>query len=248
MSTPTIIYQDSDLLVIDKPAGLTVNTSDTTIHEQTVQDWVEKQYDIQSQPNKDVSESDFYKRGGIVHRIDKETSGILLIAKNEDSFLNLQSQFKLRTVHKTYHTLVHGIVKPSEGEVTVPIGRLPWNRRLFGVVAGGREAYTSYKVLKHVQDSEGLQTYSYLEVSPKTGRTHQIRVHMKYLQHPIVADALYSGRKTSRNSREQLSRLFLHAHSISFLHPHSQKELTFISELPQELNDFMKSLKEVPNS
>lgn len=236
MSVPPIeiIFEDDDLIVINKPSGITVNRSETTKEGTTVQEWAEtkvlKDYDKTSD---DLS--DFYNRGGIVHRLDKETSGILLIAKNPKSFLELQRQFKERIVKKTYLALAHGNVTPSSGEINVPVGRLPWNRKQFGVVAGGREALTKYTVISSKYYETLKEELSLVELYPETGRTHQIRVHLKYIGYPIFGDFLYAGRKTQRNDRKALSRVFLHAHKITFLHPTEGKEMTFVSPLPDEL-------------
>ncbi len=238
MNPIRIIYEDDDILVLDKPAGITVNRSETTKGEETVQDWIEKQFSIFNfQFSKGNEETDFYKRSGIVHRIDKETSGILLAAKNIEAFENLQRQFKERVVKKTYIALVHGKVVPEVGEISVPVGRLPWNRKKFGVVAGGREAVTKYKVLsiKYLVFGKKEEQLSLLELNPLSGRTHQIRVHLKYFNHPIFADFLYAGRKTSRDDRKFLNRVFLHAHKISFMHPKTNEQISFESPLPSEL-------------
>jgi 23S rRNA pseudouridine1911/1915/1917 synthase len=172
-----------------------------------------------------------------VHRIDKETSGILLVAKTPQAFDDLQKQFKERTIKKTYLALVHGKVVPETGEISVPVGRLPWNRKKFGVLAGGREAVTKYKVLSilYLVFGKKEEPFSLLELYPETGRTHQIRVHLKYFNHPIFADFLYAGRKTSRDDRKVLSRVFLHAEKIIFTHPVSKKSITLESPLPEEL-------------
>lgn len=229
-----IIFEDDNILVLDKPWGITVNRSESE-KDKTVQDWVEEQGKINLQ-NSD-KENDFFKRSGIVHRIDKETSGILLAAKDPISFENLQSQFKERTVDKTYLALVHGKLEGG-GEVKVPVGRLPWNRKRFGVLSGGREASTKYDVVKSVViNGEPL---TLLEVSPETGRTHQIRVHLKYINHPVFGDPLYAGRKISRNDRKILPRLFLHAHKISFTHPKIGEKVDFISPLPRELAEILE--------
>lgn len=250
---PTIIYEDDALLVINKPAGITVNKSDTTIHEETIQDWAQKHLHLPDAPaRKEETDEEgekiydyaqlFLERGGIVHRIDKETSGILLIAKTKEAFENLQKQFKERTVKKNYRTLVHGKVTPKDGEINIPVGRLPWNRRQFGVVAGGREALTRYKTLEYLELTINKQkeVLSFLEVYPETGRTHQIRVHMKYLNHPVFADFLYAGRKTSRNDRKLLERVFLHAYTISFRHPVTNEEMTYNASLPEELQNVLE--------
>jgi len=305
---PKIIFEDNDILVLDKPAGMVVNKSDTTVGEKTVQEWVEgylkirstkheirNKYKIQNSPPRadqplaenvqndfefrpDLIGIEFSNRAGIVHRLDKETSGIILVAKTKEAFENLQKQFKERQVKKTYIALVHGEVKYPVGEINVPVGRLPWNRKRFGVLAEGREAVTKYKVLRFYEVRSGMleaglrsekwdpysdishrflasqfphhTSYSLLELYPETGRTHQIRVHLKYFGHPIFADPLYAGRKTARNDRKLLPRIFLHASKISIYHPASpaggpeSKELvSFESPLPEELQDFLLGLK-----
>ncbi len=235
-----IIYEDSNILVLDKPAGIIVNRSETA-KEETVQDWIETKFKIQNSKFKIDESSDFYKRSGIVHRIDKETSGLLLAAKNESSFENLQRQFKERKVKKTYIALVHGKIAKGEGEVRIPVGRLPWNRKRFGVMAGGRDAVTRYRVISNIkyQISNSNEDLTLLELYPETGRTHQIRVHLKYLGHPIFGDFLYAGRKTARSDRKVLPRVFLHASKISFSHPITGKHMSFESEFPQELKNLI---------
>jgi len=233
-----IIYEDDSILILDKPAGITVNNSDTTINQETVQDFITNIYpDFANQKFND--DSDFYNRAGIVHRIDKETSGILVAAKTKNAFENLQGQFKQRIIDKTYVALVHGHIDLDEGEINVPVGRLPWNRKSFGVLAGGREAITHYKVLERFN-----KPFTLLELNPKTGRTHQIRVHLKYFNHPIFADFLYAGRKISRDDRKLLPRVFLHAKKISLTHPKSGERVTFESPLPQELKNVIDTLKD----
>ncbi|MFH1833271.1 MAG: RluA family pseudouridine synthase [Candidatus Levyibacteriota bacterium] len=176
--------------------------------------------------------------------MDKETSGILIVAKTPIAFVNLQAQFKERKVKKIYIALVHGKVEPSVGEIVVPVGRLPWNRKRFGVIAGGREAKTKYRVLRtmNYELSKNKESLTLLELSPETGRTHQIRVHLKYINHPIFSDPLYGGRKVSRNDRKVLPRVFLHAAKISFFHPKTGELISFESELQKELSDFLKKL------
>ncbi len=241
---PSIIYADSDMMVLDKPAGITVNRSETTIHEGTVQDWIEQNYhDVYANPM--GQDHDFYNRHGIVHRLDKETSGILLIAKTKESFEELQRQFKEREVKKTYLALAHGTLIPPEGEINVPVGRLEFNRKRFGIVPGGRESMTHYKVLemRYLHSRKQKETLSLVELYPKTGRTHQIRVHLKHLNRPIFSDMLYAGRKTSRDDRRLLPRVFLHAAGIQFFHPRTHKDMTFSAPLPHELQSFWDSLE-----
>jgi 23S rRNA pseudouridine1911/1915/1917 synthase len=185
-----IIYEDGDLAVVNKPAGLTVNRAETTKDQQTIQDWAEEKFNITTQGLKINQELkfgdegwdpsvDFYKRGGIVHRLDKETSGLLLIAKNPEAFVNLQKQFKERMVNKTYVALAHGLIAPTTGEIRVPVGRLPWNRNRFGVLPGGKESITNYSVITYYQMRKSNEKLSYVELYPHSGRTHQIRVHLK---------------------------------------------------------------------
>jgi 23S rRNA pseudouridine1911/1915/1917 synthase len=244
MNDIKILYEDSDILVIDKPAGVIVNKADTTKGEFTVQDFLEEQFKANQAWLSADKSSDFYLRAGIVHRIDKETSGILLVAKNLAGFIKLQSEFKERQVEKTYVALAHGKVEPQEGEISVPVGRLPWNRKRFGVLAGGKEAVTKYKVLaiKYLVNGKQREPLTLLELNPKTGRTHQIRVHLKYINHPIFGDEFYAGRKTSRDDRKILPRFFLHAKKIIFLHPATGKRVEFESPLPQELQTVLDSL------
>ena len=243
---PKVIYEDDVILVLDKPAGITVNKSDTTVGEQTVQDWVEEKFRIQNSEFRIDEETDFYKRAGIVHRLDKETSGILLVAKTPQAFENLQKQFKERIVKKTYIALAHGKIDEETGEIRVPVGRLPWNRKRFGIIPGGRDSITKYKILKiKYQIINGKkEPLTLLELYPETGRTHQIRVHLKYFNHPIYSDFLYAGRKTARSDRKILGRVFLHAAKISFKHPQTGKEVTFESPLPQDLREFLLKLSE----
>lgn len=218
-----VIYEDESILVINKPFGLTVNRSETTKGD-TLQDYLENNYKIP------------VERSGIVHRIDKETSGLLIVAKNDETFKSLQEQFKERTVKKTYISLVHGELN-SDGEVRVPLGRLPWNRKRFGVMAGGREAVTKYHVVRKINLNN--EVFTLLELYPETGRTHQIRVHLKYIGHPVFGDELYAGRKTARKDRKILPRLFLHASEISFTHPKTGKKMELACDLPKELIDLI---------
>ena len=267
---PKVIFEDSELLVLDKPAGMIVNRSDTTRGEKTVQDWVEDYLKV-SKGDAEVSEvskgvlaspfdtfdtfpafDTFLQRAGIVHRLDKETSGILLVAKTPQAFVNLQAQFKDRKVQKTYIALAHGKIEPESGEINVSVGRLPWNRKKFGVLSGGREAITKYKTINNLQltinptlprlRGASNEPLTLLELYPKSGRTHQIRVHLQYIHHPIFADPLYAGRKTSRNDRKLLSRIFLHASKISFYHPTTNKFISFESMLPHELEQYLNTI------
>jgi len=229
---PKIIFEDDSLFVIEKPSGWIVNEAATTTTQPVLQTWLRSNFQYP------ISNSQIL-RHGIVHRLDKETSGVMLIAKTEDAFTKLQAEFKAREVHKTYIALVHGRIDES-GEIDAPLGRLPWRRDRFGVVTGGRTSVTTYKPLQFFPGNNAGHTL--VEFYPKTGRTHQIRVHCKYIGHAIVADEFYAGRKTARNDRKWCPRLFLHAASIKFIHPISGKEVEFKSELPSDLQKVLQSL------
>lgn len=231
MELPKVIYQDDDLLILDKPTDWVVNEADTTKHLDTVQQWLSDNFDYEIAKNKEL-------RSGIVHRLDKPTSGVLVVAKNKASMENIQAQFKNREVQKTYVALAHGKVEPEEGVIDVPVGRLVWNKRKFGVVPGGREATTKYKVLNNYEKAG--DEYTLLELFPKTGRTHQIRVHLKHLGYPIVADKTYAGRKTWRHDTKWCPRLFLHAKKIEFKHPKTDKKVKFESDLSDDLTESIK--------
>lgn len=230
---PKIIFEDDSLFVVDKPAGWITNEADTTTTQPVLQSWIRENFEYPLKGNKEM-------RDGIVHRLDKETSGLIIVAKTKEAFEKLQAEFKSREVKKTYIALLHGKVEPAEGEIQALVGRLPWRRDRFGVIAGGRESQTLYKVLNFYSGNNGGHTL--IEFHPQTGRTHQIRIHAKHIGHAIVADEFYAGRKTARNDRKWCPHLFLHAASIKFIHPIVGKEVEFKSELPKELSDVIETL------
>lgn len=246
-----IIFEDDAILVINKPPGIIVNNADT-VKEPTVQDWAAIKLGLDPHPPKQPrvivakgeerisTMEDFVGRAGIAHRIDKETSGILLIAKNLPAFIELQRQFKERIVKKTYLALVHGEVVPAEGDINAPIARLPWNKEHFGIVPGGKESITKYKVVKHITNEHLHEKMTLVEVHPETGRTHQIRVHFKYINYPLVGDYLYAGRKTSRDDREWAPRCMLHAHKITFLHPVSGENISLEAPIPEDMGKLIQ--------
>ena len=236
------LFEDDDILVINKVAGITVNRSETTNNQITLQDQIDKEKKV----NTKDEDSEFVQRSGVVHRLDKETSGLILVARNSGSFRNLQAQFKERSVEKSYIALSHGEIVPKTGEINLPVGRLPWNRMRFGVLAGGRPSVTSYEVIEVLQGAG--EKYSLVRLYPKTGRTHQLRVHLKYINHPILGDPLYGGRKTSRIDRKKLERFFLHAEAISFNHPKTGERLMFRTDLPMELINVLETFKSKNNN
>lgn len=231
--SPQIIFEDESVLVIDKPYGVVVNRADSTSGVETIQDFSEGKI------RKSETDEEFNSRGGIVHRLDKDTSGVLVIAKTSETFQNLKNQFKDRKTVKKYLALVHGKVVPDFGVIDAPIERSPFNRMHFGVFPGGREAVTGYKLIKLIERNGGI--YSFLEIEPKTGRTHQIRVHMKYIGHPIVSDPIYGGRKQIRGDLKWCPRLFLQATELSFFHPMTGELINFEAELPVELGRVLNS-------
>lgn len=249
-----ILFEDETFLAIHKPPSVVVNRAQS-VQGTTVQDWVEDQYPsikhcidiIQQSPTKQHEpedpyniEDEFASRSGIVHRIDKETSGILLIAKDPLAFGALKAQFLERTLSKTYIALVHGRFEAATGEISAPVGRLPWNREHFGVLPEGREAITVYEVMNVYKKEK--EFYSLVRAFPKTGRTHQIRVHFKYINHPLVADMLYAGRKTNRQDRLFAPRVMLHAAELAFAHPTTGLPMTINAPLPEDFTSALSHL------
>jgi len=236
---PKIIFQDNDILVINKPSGLVVNRAES-VKGKTLQDWIENKFS-NCQILK-LSNCDSKWRSGVVHRLDKDTSGVMIIAKNAKSFIFLQKQFKERKVIKKYICLVHGKVEPREGDIKMPLARTPADRKKFSVRLGGRKAITEYKVLKTYQlpglyqdSTSGVKQLSLLEINLKTGRTHQIRVHMKHIGYPIVSDPIYLGGKRLKQDQRWCPRLFLHAQYLSFFHPRTGERVEFEAKIPKDL-------------
>lgn len=216
-----ILYEDSYILVLNKPSGVVVNKS-VTSSDITIQD------KIAGYIVADDEESEFFQRAGIVHRIDKDTSGVLLIAKDIGSFKRLQKQFKRREVTKEYIAVVHGEIKDDMFEVNAPIKRNPRNRLKYAIVEGGKEAVTRFEKLKTINNLTVLKCF------PKTGRTHQIRIHLTALGHPIIMDTLYSNVLQLSEAKEKFPRMLLHATKITIKHPQSGEMVTFEAPLPAE--------------
>jgi len=220
-----IVYEDEDLAAVDKPADLVVHPAPG--HELgTLANALVARY-----PDLPVDEDG---RPGIVHRLDKDTSGLILVAKNEGARRDLTAQFKRGEVDKVYLALVDGKVEPSDGVIDAPIGRDARDRKRMAVVrSGGRQAVTKYHVLEHLGD------FTLLEVRPQTGRTHQVRVHLAFIRHPVVGDKTYGHRK----QRLDIKRQFLHAHRLGFRLPASGARLELVSELPGDLADVIRGLR-----
>lgn len=211
-----VLYEDDEVLAINKPAGLVVH-SDGRTKEPTLADWLlEKDPSIRGVGETiPLTNGGIIEKWGIVHRIDRDTSGVLLVAKTQESFLNLKSQFQARTIKKSYRTIAQGIFKEKSGTISKPIGRSTSDFRKWSAEYGARgelrEAVTDYHVLGE-GDMKGIKL-SYLEVNPHTGRTHQIRVHLKAVGHPILCDKLYAPKSPCGLS---FNRIALHAFSVVF--------------------------------
>ena len=225
-----VVYEDDDLLVVDKPAGMVVHVG-AGVKEGTLVNALLHHVGRLSSAGGEL-------RPGIVHRLDRMTSGLMIVAKNDFAHQRLAAQFKSRAVHKTYTALVHGRVANECGEIRKPVGRDP--RRRVRMKAGGiraREAVTGYRVLKR------FPQFTLLEVQPQTGRTHQIRVHLSAAGHPVVGDSLYGAPAKLRlggREAETLTRNFLHASAIEFQHPRTGEKVHLLSDLPAELEDFLR--------
>ena len=229
-----IIFENDEMLVVNKPAGLLVH-GDGRGEEVTLADWLLEQY-----PNlTEVGESwenekgEVIPRPGIVHRLDRETSGVMVVAKTQETFVHLKKQFQERLVRKTYHAFVWGALKEEEGEIDRPITKSKSDFRLWSAQPGGRgvarKAHTSWRLLGHMT-SENNEEIAYVELAPTTGRTHQLRVHMKALHHPIVCDSLYAPK---RGCALGFERLALHAYTLVLEDAHGT-EHTFTAEFPED--------------
>lgn len=217
-----VVYEDADILVIDKPAGLAAHAgAGLAAAEPTVADFARQH---SSDPDPD--------RPGIVHRLDRDTSGLMIIAKTIAAKAAMQQQFRDRAVHKTYTLLVVGRVKPAEAVIRLPLDRDPANPLRRAVVSGGREAITRYRTRANYAG------YSLLEAAPETGRTHQLRVHLAAIGHPIAGDRLYGSARAALG----LKRQFLHASQLEFTTPSGQP-LSLHSPLPDDLTHALQSLE-----
>ena len=226
-----IVYEDDVLVVVNKPAGLVVHPAAGTPSGTLANALA---YHFQQLPGGGA-------RPGIVHRLDRDTSGLLVVAKTEAALENLSDQFRDRTVFKSYVALVHGRMASGSGKIDQPLARDPSNRTRMAVVRGGRQALTLYRVRR------GFDRFTLLDVELKTGRTHQIRVHLAWLKHPVVGDEVYGGGRDNtikdpqlRARVRNLKRHFLHAEKLGFTHPATKEFVKFESPLPAELSDLLE--------
>ena len=232
-----IVFEDDDLVVVNKPAGLVVHPA-AGAPSGTLANALAYHFHHLSKHAGAI-------RPGIVHRLDKDTSGLLVVAKAESAHEDLADQFRAREIYKSYVALVYGVVKQESGRVEQPIARDPRNRTRMAIVAGGRGALSLYRVRR------SYDSFTLLDVELKTGRTHQIRVHLSWLKHPVVGDELYSGGRENsvqdvklRAEIRKLKRQFLHAEQLGFRHPKTGEQMKFTAPLPPELAGLLGVLED----
>ena len=225
-----IVYEDDTLVVVNKPAGLVVHPA-AGIPSGTLANALA--YHFQKLPERGV-------RPGIVHRLDRDTTGLLVVAKTEAALEDLSDQFRDRTVYKSYVALVHGRVQSASGRIDQPLARDPSNRTRMAVVRGGRNSLTLYRVRR------SFERFTLLDVELKTGRTHQIRVHLAWIKHPVVGDETYGGGRDNtimdvrlRARVRNLGRQFLHAEKLGFRHPATKEFVKFEAPMPVALAELL---------
>ena len=239
-----IIFEDDDLIVLNKPAGIIMHPGAGNYNNTIVNA-------LMFYNKNSLSNVGGKSRPGIVHRIDKNTSGLVVIAKNNEAHEHLSKQFSNHTITRVYQLLIWGKVRPSQGRIETFIKRSSRNRQMMEANSlKGKRAITNYKTTE-IFENEKTPTLSLLECKLETGRTHQIRVHMNYLGHSIVGDDKYKKKYKKlknidlniQNSITKLNRQFLHAKTLGFIHPRTKKEMIFSSLLPQDLNNILKMLR-----
>ena len=231
-----VVYEDDDLIVVNKPAGMVVHPA-AGISGGTLANALAFHFE-------QLSTTAGTARPGIVHRLDKGTSGLMVVAKTESAHEQLANQFRDREVFKSYIALAHGQVEHRKGQIDQPIARDPRNRVRMAIVRGGRPALSIYRV------RESLGRFTLLDVELKTGRTHQIRVHLSWLKHPVVGDEVYGGGRDKtivdpeiRRAASKLDRQFLHAAELGFKHPTTGEQLMLKADLPAELQSLLDLIR-----
>lgn len=219
-----IIYQDQDLAVVDKPKGMVVHPAHGNWDNTMVNALLFHLHDL-SGINGDL-------RPGIVHRLDKDTSGVMVVAKNDLAHRSLAEQIKVHSIKREYIALVHGVIRENLGTIDAPIGRSPLDRKKMAVVKDGRPAISHYEVMQR------FNNYCLVKVTLMTGRTHQIRVHFAYIKHPVVGDPLYGSAKKHFDLESQA----LHAHKLGFIHPRTGSYMEFTSPLPPYFQAILERL------
>jgi 23S rRNA pseudouridine1911/1915/1917 synthase len=222
-----IIYQDEDLVIVDKPKGMVVHPA--------VGNWDNTMVNALLYHVKDLSGINGELRPGIVHRLDKDTSGVMVVAKNDMAHRSLAEQIKVHSINREYIALVNGMIKENLGSIDAPIGRSKIDRKKMAVVANGRNAQSNYEVL------ERFGNFTLVRVKLLTGRTHQIRVHFSYIKHPVVGDPVYGSGKKHFGLDSQA----LHAHLLGFVHPRSGEYMEFTSPLPEYFSCILDKLRDM---
>ncbi len=230
MNNIKVLYENENLLVIDKPSGVVVNRA-ITHSLATVQDFIEENIDSEAQPADDEV-SDYQSRSGVVHRLDKDTSGALLVAKNVKTFEALQKQFKDRTIKKEYVAIAIGKITDEKIEINAPIDRNPKEMFKFAVVAGGKESITIIEKLFEL--TQGENVFTALKVMPLSGRTHQIRVHLAAIGHPVAGDPIYSTKAQYEKLAQYYPRMMLHSRCLEFEDQSDGARKTVCAPVPDE--------------
>ncbi len=220
-----ILYEDADLIVVNKARGMTVHPAETVKSGTLVNALL---YHC-----KDLSGINGVKRPGIVHRLDKDTSGVMVVAKNDAAHLSLAAQIKDKIAARTYLAIVHGVLKDNAGIISGAIGRDKVDRKKMAITPDGKPAVTEFKVL------ERFENFTYVECKLQTGRTHQIRVHMTAIGHPLLGDTKYTARKNFFDIKGQA----LHSHTLNLIHPTTKEQMNFTAPLPDDMENILKSLR-----
>ena len=220
-----ILYEDADLIVINKARGMTVHPAETVKHGTLVNALL---YHC-----KDLSGINGVKRPGIVHRLDKDTSGVMVVAKTDNAHLSLAAQIKDKIATRTYLAIVHGVLTDNAGIITGAIGRDKVDRKKMAIVPNGKPAVTEFKVL------ERFKNFTYIECKLQTGRTHQIRVHMAAIGYPLLGDTKYTARKNPFDIAGQA----LHSHKLSLIHPSTKEQMNFTAPLPDDMKNILQQIK-----
>ena len=220
-----ILYEDADIIVVNKARGMTVHPADTVKSGTLVNALL---YHC-----KDLSGINGVKRPGIVHRIDKDTSGVMVVAKNDFAHVNLAEQIQTKTATRKYLAIVHGVIEENAGIITGSIGRDKIDRKKMAITSDGKAAVTEFTVL------ERFKNFTYVECKLQTGRTHQIRVHMAAINHPLLGDTKYTARKNIFD----ISGQALHSYSLSLIHPATGERMNFIAPLPEDMQKILDALR-----
>lgn len=220
-----ILYEDADIIVVNKARGMTVHPADTVKSGTLVNALL---YHCS-----DLSGINGVKRPGIVHRLDKDTSGVMVVVKTNDAHINLAAQIKDKVATRTYLAIVHGVLTDNAGIISGAIGRDRVDRKKMAIVPDGKPAVTEFKVLERFKD------FTYVECKLQTGRTHQIRVHMTAIGHPLLGDTKYTARKNFFDIKGQA----LHSHTLSLIHPTTKEQMSFTAPLPNDMKNILHRLR-----